>query len=110
MPNRPAGNKGVGSAWRVRGVGRMEFQIGTVARSKAGRDKNRFFAVVALEDNFAGIADGRLRKLAHPKRKKLMHLAPTKTVLSPQQMTNDRALYDAISAFRGETTSSAPSA
>lgn len=79
----------------------MEFVIGTLARSKAGRDKNRFFAVVALEDNYAGIADGRLHKLAQPKRKKLMHLAPTGTILPPQQLISDRALYGAISAFMG---------
>lgn len=77
----------------------MDFAIGMIARSKAGRDKNRFFAVMALKDNYAEIADGRLRKIAKPKRKKLMHLAPTQTVLSPSQYLTDKELWGEICAF-----------
>lgn len=50
---------------------------GQVVRSLAGRDKGRFFVVLDVEENFAAIADGSLRPLARPKRKKLRHLAPT---------------------------------
>lgn len=54
-----------------------EFSItaGRVALSKAGRDKGRAFVILEqTEDGHALIADGDLRKIEKPKRKKLMHL------------------------------------
>ena len=74
----------------------MDIVVRSVVCSKAGRDKGRFFAVLSLEDDFAYIADGDLRKLEKPKRKKLKHLAPTKTVFSENQVSSDKLLYDAI--------------
>lgn len=64
--------------------------------SKAGRDKGRFFAVLSIEADFAYIADGDLRKIEKPKRKKLKHLAPADTVFSDQQLSSDKSLYSAI--------------
>lgn len=59
---------------------RDDFPIGLVVRAKAGRDENRKFVVVAHcdEDNYVFIADGTLRKVDKPKRKKVKHLEPTK--------------------------------
>ncbi len=49
--------------------------IGRVVESRAGRDRGRSFLVVAVEDaQFVFVADGCLRKLEKPKRKKLKHL------------------------------------
>lgn len=75
-----------------------EIEIGSAVRSKAGRDKNRFFAVLSLEGTFAYIADGDLRTIEKPKKKKLMHLAATNTVFTPQQRSSDKTLYAAIKA------------
>ncbi len=51
--------------------------VGRVAVSKAGRDKGRAFVILELADkDHVLIADGKLRKLEKPKRKKLMHLCP----------------------------------
>jgi hypothetical protein len=48
---------------------------GTVVLSAAGHDKNRVFAVIGLSGGeIALIADGKLRKLEKPKKKKLKHL------------------------------------
>ena len=52
----------------------MDFRPGMVVRSKAGRDKGDLFIVLQTEDNFAYIANGILRKVHRPKKKKLMHL------------------------------------
>ncbi len=54
-----------------------EVKIGTVVRSKAGRDKGDLFIVLRTEDNYAYIANGILRKVERPKKKKLMHLQPS---------------------------------
>lgn len=50
-------------------------ETGTIVLSTAGRDSGRVFCVVdGSEDNFALIADGRLRRLETAKRKKHKHL------------------------------------
>ena len=55
---------------------------GQVVFSKAGRDKGGAFVVLRCEGNYAYLADGRLRPLARPKKKKLMHIQPTNTVIT----------------------------
>jgi len=48
---------------------------GSVATSLAGRDKGRRFIVVGvLDEEYVLIADGRVRKIEKPKKKKLKHL------------------------------------
>ncbi len=51
--------------------------IGQVVESRAGRDKGRVFLIVAIneeDDAYVFVADGCLRKLARPKKKKRKHL------------------------------------
>lgn len=51
---------------------------GRIVRSKAGRDAGRLFLVVGVIDReHLLLADGDLRKLEKPKKKKLRHLTPT---------------------------------
>ena len=77
----------------------MQITIGTVVSSKAGHDKGRFFAVTEIQGDIALIADGSSRTLSGPKKKKLIHLAPTKTVLSPELMNDDTNLMEALGQF-----------
>lgn len=50
-------------------------KTGSIVRSKAGRDEGRYFLVLALDgEEYAFIADGDLRKVEKPKRKKNRHL------------------------------------
>ena len=54
---------------------RYEMKNGTIVLSKAGRDSGRLFIVVGrVDENFVLIADGKLRKVDTPKKKKLKHL------------------------------------
>ncbi len=51
------------------------FQITDLVVSVSGRDKNRIFMVVdILDSEYVLIADGALRKLEKPKKKKIKHL------------------------------------
>ena len=51
---------------------------GRVVFSKKGRDKGYPFVVLLwLDSNFALICDGKIRKVDHPKRKRLKHLSAT---------------------------------
>ncbi len=84
----------------------MEIVRGSAVRSRAGRDKGRFFAVLAVQDGAALVADGDLRKLDKPKRKNLRHLAGTNTRFAEPELQSDRLLYSAIrSRFYGDTPS-----
>ncbi|TZE82741.1 KOW domain-containing RNA-binding protein [Calorimonas adulescens] len=49
-------------------------KVGQVVKSKAGRDKGKLFIVLNVEDPYAYIADGSLRKVEKPKKKKIKHL------------------------------------
>lgn len=49
--------------------------LGRVVISKAGRDRGRAFLITGIvDDAHVYLADGVMRKLARPKKKKLMHL------------------------------------
>ena len=51
------------------------FQIGDFVLSLSGRDKGRTLVVVGIVDEaYVYIADGSLRKLENPKKKKIKHL------------------------------------
>lgn len=56
----------------------MDFVRGQLVRSKAGRDKTRTLAVLAVDGPMLLVADGDLRKLDNPKRKRcsMLHLRP----------------------------------
>ena len=58
----------------------MDFVKGQLVRSKAGRDKTRTLAVLAVEEQMLLLADGDLRKLARnpqaQKRSSTLHLRP----------------------------------
>ncbi|KUK10826.1 MAG: LSU ribosomal protein L14E [Clostridia bacterium 41_269] len=58
-----------------------DIKIGQVVRSKAGRDKGRFFIVVAVEGNRVYIADGDLRRVEAPKKKNIKHIQVTNHVV-----------------------------
>ena len=47
----------------------MQIKQGSVVKSMAGHDSDRFYVVVRLEGDFAYIADGKVRKLENPKKK-----------------------------------------
>lgn len=55
--------------------------IGRAAYSKAGRDKGRLLIVIAIRDeDFVLVADGDLRPLEKPKKKRIKHLRYTNFV------------------------------
>ena len=51
--------------------------IGQIVFSKSGRDQGRPFVVISIEEEYAYLADGKLRKVEAPKRKKNKHIQQT---------------------------------
>ncbi len=80
----------------------MDFVRGQLVRSKAGRDKTRILAVLAVEGPMLWLADGDLRKVGDPKRKKARHVAPTSTVLENELLNSDQSLRNAIAAYEAD--------
>ena len=86
------------------GVNGMEVQRGQIMRSLAGHDKGDLQVVLETEGVFAYMADGKRRKLEAPKKKKLMHLAPTGTVLGEESLSTNRQIRTALAKYREHTT------
>ena len=57
-------------------------QVGRVVISKSGRDKNTWFVVIKVENQYVYIVDGKVRKLENPKKKNLKHLQKTNMFLN----------------------------
>lgn len=73
--------------------------LGQIVLSKAGKDSGSYYVVLNEEGDFAYIADGRLRKIEKPKKKRQKHLAPTKTVLNSEAFETNKKLRAALSKF-----------
>ncbi|MDO5041550.1 MAG: KOW domain-containing RNA-binding protein [Peptoniphilus sp.] len=57
-------------------------KVGQLVKSKAGRDAGMVFLVrEILDKNYVSIVDGKSRKLANPKRKKIKHLMTYKDII-----------------------------
>ncbi|MCX7711257.1 MAG: KOW domain-containing RNA-binding protein [Clostridia bacterium] len=60
----------------------MDINLGQVVYSKAGRDAGKRFIIIAQQDDaHVLVADGDLRRLEKPKKKKIKHLNFTEEVL-----------------------------
>ena len=89
--------------------------VGCVVRSVAGRDAKRIFAIVAIEEDsgaaggYVWLADGQLRRLEKPKRKKLRHLRllseadPALALQIAEDSLTNRALFAYLKSFESMT-------
>lgn len=74
----------------------MEIKTGTIVKSIAGHDRDRYYLVVKSDEKFFYIADGKNRKIDKPKRKKNIHLAVTNIVLDTVKIDTDRKIRQAL--------------
>lgn len=73
-------------------------EVGRVVFSKAGRDNGKYFIIVdIIDDQYVNIADGSLRRLSSPKKKKIKHLDIKPEVLEgiKEKLTNNKKVFDA---------------
>jgi len=65
--------------------------VGSVVRSRAGRDAGRDFLVIGiLDEEYVLLADGDLRKADKPKKKKMKHLAATgRTIMQAEAIAKN---------------------
>lgn len=50
------------------------YKAGMLARSKAGHDAGRIYVIIDTDDAYVYLADGRIRTLDKPKKKKKKHV------------------------------------
>ena len=84
----------------------IPIEPGRIVCSKAGRDEGRLFLVLSvLDEDFVTVADGKLRTLDRPKKKRKKHLKPTATVvpaIRAGQAVGDHELRQWISEEEGK--------
>ena len=85
---------------------RAPFEPGDVVRSLAGRDRGRAFVILKILDaDYVLIADGRLRTLNRPKKKKRRHLlkaSETRMELSDHLLDADIRKFLAAQGFQND--------
>lgn len=52
---------------------------GMFAFSKSGHDKGRMYLIIGEDDEYVYLADGRIRTVDNPKKKKKKHIQPVKS-------------------------------
>jgi|GEM_PF-4550457 len=82
----------------------MTIQIGSVVRSRAGRDAGKWLVVIGQRDDKWVVADGSGRKVAGAKAKKAMHLQPTRDVLQLPEVVEDHHLRKLLAGYQIKTT------
>ncbi len=58
-----------------------KLQFGQIVKSKAGRDQDLFFVIIQFDEEYVYLVDGHLRRIDHPKKKKVKHIQPTNLVI-----------------------------
>ena len=83
------------------------YSKGQVVFSKSGHDKSLPFIVVDYDEDYVYLADGKLRLLEKPKKKKKMHvqicndiIEEIKTKLENNLYLNDADLRKALKPYR----------
>ncbi|GMB10721.1 MAG: KOW domain-containing RNA-binding protein [Candidatus Improbicoccus devescovinae] len=77
----------------------MKVIEGTVVRSAAGRDKGDFQVIVKIEPGFVWVCDGRHRPLGKIKKKKIIHLYLTNTVLDVKNLRTNKLIRCSLREF-----------
>lgn len=54
-----------------------DYQVGQIVKSRAGRDKSNLFVIIDKNNEYVYLVDGKIRKMDHPKKKKVKHIEAT---------------------------------
>ncbi len=92
----------------------MDTILGRYVWSSAGRDKDQLFIIIDIIDDYhVLLADGNLRRVDNPKKKKLKHLKVTNKIAEEISQTvrlkkrlTDADLQKAVQRYNNELTSS----
>lgn len=77
----------------------MELKKGTVVYSLAGHDKGDFQVIIDFDDEYAKVCDGKYRPLERLKKKKLIHIKITNTILNEDDLKTDKSIRRLLRPF-----------
>ncbi|PKM94987.1 MAG: RNA-binding protein [Firmicutes bacterium HGW-Firmicutes-1] len=74
-----------------------KFQYGQIIKSKAGRDQDKIFVIIDIQDEYVYLVDGHFRRIENPKKKKLKHIQPMNIVIETikHKIENEEKLTNA---------------
>ena len=78
------------------------FEIHQAVISGSGRDGGSLLAVVAVDDEYVYVCDGKRRPLDNPKRKNPVHLVSLDERLNDEAFRSDRSLRKALAQVRAK--------
>ncbi len=78
------------------------YEIGMLARSKAGHDKGHLYVIYNIEEAYVYLVDGSIRTIAKPKKKKKKHV---QLILEKHELSNidDVGIKRILKLFDKET-------
>lgn len=76
--------------------------IGDLAKSKAGHDKERVYVIINEDNEYVYLADGAIRTLDNPKRKKKKHIQIIHNKINKTQMTRNEEIKRTIRMYKEE--------
>ena len=74
--------------------------IGDLARSKAGHDKNRIYVIINEDSEYVYLADGKIRTVDNPKRKKKKHIQMIQNKINKTQMTRNEEIKRTVKMYK----------
>ncbi len=77
----------------------IEAKRGTVVISLAGHDKRDFQVILQIDGAYAIVCDGKHRPLEKSKKKKLIHLKITSTIVSEEELRSNKSIRKCLRPF-----------
>lgn len=81
------------------------YKAGMLARSLAGHDAGKIYVIIGSDSAYVYLADGRLRTVDHPKRKKKKHVQPVCVICGeykPDDVAVKRILKNYLNQEKGK--------
>lgn len=77
----------------------MELQKGLVVRSIAGHDKGKFQVIIKESNGYVFLCDGKNHPLNRLKKKNIIHLRFTNTVINGNMLITNKSIRLALKPF-----------
>lgn len=78
------------------------FEVGMLAKSKAGHDKENVYVVIDMDNSYVYLADGRIRTLEKPKKKKYKHVQIIRKINKDIPVTDNVAIKRILKLYNRE--------
>ncbi|WP_461809654.1 KOW domain-containing RNA-binding protein [Faecalimonas sp.] len=78
------------------------FEVGMLAKSKAGHDKENVYVLIDMDNSYVYLADGRIRTLEKPKKKKYKHVQIIREINKDIPVTDNVAIKRILKLYNRE--------